>query len=200
MALIKCPECGKEISSKAAWCPHCGCPSSEFSTDQGVKCPYCGANLTSGDNYCDSCGKRVTPYSAAKNESQNLPDYPYTICPECGSTNPSGKFTCEKCGHKFNFDDYHVTIPWEADDFDGVYRSTLFGGLEKVYCPRCHSSNCSHYQEQRIVPAKTKTRYSVNLNPLHPFTLVNKKEKVVKNGYTVSENKFVCNKCGKIFG
>ena len=26
MALIKCPECGKEISDKAAACPNCGCP------------------------------------------------------------------------------------------------------------------------------------------------------------------------------
>ncbi len=28
MALIKCPECGKEISDKAAACPNCGCPIS----------------------------------------------------------------------------------------------------------------------------------------------------------------------------
>jgi hypothetical protein len=27
MALIKCPECGKEISDKAASCPHCGIPN-----------------------------------------------------------------------------------------------------------------------------------------------------------------------------
>ena len=26
MALIKCPECGKEISDKATSCPNCGCP------------------------------------------------------------------------------------------------------------------------------------------------------------------------------
>lgn len=26
MALIKCPECGKEISDRAASCPNCGCP------------------------------------------------------------------------------------------------------------------------------------------------------------------------------
>lgn len=26
MALITCPECGKEISSKAFTCPNCGCP------------------------------------------------------------------------------------------------------------------------------------------------------------------------------
>ena len=27
--LIKCPECGKEISSKAGKCPYCGCPIKE---------------------------------------------------------------------------------------------------------------------------------------------------------------------------
>ncbi len=26
MALMKCQECGKEISDKAEACPHCGCP------------------------------------------------------------------------------------------------------------------------------------------------------------------------------
>lgn len=30
MALIKCPECGKEISDKAECCPNCGCPSTEW--------------------------------------------------------------------------------------------------------------------------------------------------------------------------
>lgn len=29
MALIKCPECGQEISDKAVTCPKCGCPTSE---------------------------------------------------------------------------------------------------------------------------------------------------------------------------
>ena len=28
MSLIKCPECGKEISDKATSCPNCGCPVS----------------------------------------------------------------------------------------------------------------------------------------------------------------------------
>ena len=28
MALIRCPECGKEISDKASSCPNCGCPIS----------------------------------------------------------------------------------------------------------------------------------------------------------------------------
>ena len=31
MALIKCMECGKEISNKATTCPYCGCPLAEMS-------------------------------------------------------------------------------------------------------------------------------------------------------------------------
>ena len=33
MALIKCPECGKEISDKAISCPNCGCPIGEVSQE-----------------------------------------------------------------------------------------------------------------------------------------------------------------------
>ena len=34
MALIKCSECGKEISDKAAACVHCGCPVPKLNMDQ----------------------------------------------------------------------------------------------------------------------------------------------------------------------
>lgn len=32
MALIKCPECGKQVSDKANACPGCGCPISSTSS------------------------------------------------------------------------------------------------------------------------------------------------------------------------
>ncbi len=32
MALIKCPECGNQVSDKAAACPSCGCPVSDASS------------------------------------------------------------------------------------------------------------------------------------------------------------------------
>lgn len=35
--MIKCPECGKEISDKAAACPNCGCPLSEMVTSGVVR-------------------------------------------------------------------------------------------------------------------------------------------------------------------
>jgi hypothetical protein len=33
MAMIKCPDCGKDISSRAKACPFCGCPSEYFNLD-----------------------------------------------------------------------------------------------------------------------------------------------------------------------
>jgi hypothetical protein len=38
MALIKCPECGKEISDKASACPNCGCPIASRPTSIKVRC------------------------------------------------------------------------------------------------------------------------------------------------------------------
>jgi len=37
MALIKCPECGKQISEKADKCPHCGLPSQYFNIQKTAK-------------------------------------------------------------------------------------------------------------------------------------------------------------------
>ena len=70
------------------------------------------------------------------------------------------------------------------------------------YCPHCLSTDFQYAGQQTIGArdAKTKTQYSLNLNPLKPFTFVNSKEKVVKkakSGYSYDE--FVCLKCGKRF-
>ena len=83
-------------------------------------------------------------------------------------------------------------------NFKGIYR-TVGNTLQEVYCPRCRSWDCSHTQITTTVPQKTKTRYTVNLNPLRPFTLVNKKEKIKQQGGTYSQHRFVCNRCGLIF-
>ena len=37
MALIKCSECGKEISDKASACPHCGCPMGEIKVTEAER-------------------------------------------------------------------------------------------------------------------------------------------------------------------
>ena len=40
MALIKCKECGKEISDKATTCIHCGCPINSQNNNFGMKLSF----------------------------------------------------------------------------------------------------------------------------------------------------------------
>lgn len=41
MALIKCIECGNEISNKAEVCPNCGCPVSDTVKEKIIKKRKC---------------------------------------------------------------------------------------------------------------------------------------------------------------
>lgn len=54
IALIKCPECGKEISDKASSCPNCGTPLN----DQKF-CKFCGEKIDKDCVICPKCGKQV---------------------------------------------------------------------------------------------------------------------------------------------
>ena len=80
MALIICPECGKEVSDKAPACIHCGFPFAAQKTndDAQIICPKCGSNqVTTGPrgytlrsgvfgsnktvNRCGKCGHMWDP-------------------------------------------------------------------------------------------------------------------------------------------
>lgn len=53
MALITCPECGKEISGQASACPNCGAPvAKKF-------CQHCGEQIDKDCVICPKCGKQV---------------------------------------------------------------------------------------------------------------------------------------------
>lgn len=72
---------------------------------------------------------------------------------------------------------------------------------DKVICPRCGSLEYHiHVEEQVVIPEKVKSRTTLNLNPLKPFTIYNHEEKIVQRTVTRKVSKFVCDKCGKIFG
>ena len=61
MALIKCSECHKEVSSSAKVCPHCGIKLS-------IKvCPECGTNVSENDSTCPKCG-----FPIQKKTTQNI--------------------------------------------------------------------------------------------------------------------------------
>ena len=81
MALIKCPECGKEISDKAESCPNCGYPIIKYLAEEAEKKP--------NDSYY------ATESASEKNETTQQ-DHPFSIPPQGGDYE-----ICPKCGTKF---------------------------------------------------------------------------------------------------
>ena len=67
MALIKCPECKKQISDKAKQCIHCGCP-----IENKIKyyCEECGTEILETDKVCSNCGCPNSNTSSNKVEKQ----------------------------------------------------------------------------------------------------------------------------------
>lgn len=86
VALIECPECGKNVSDKAQKCIHCGhelnAPTVEEETPEGKTCPECGGQLFDQNaEACPICGcpielteeeKQEKLAKAAKNRKKRL--------------------------------------------------------------------------------------------------------------------------------
>lgn len=170
MALIKCPECGNEISDKAKVCIKCGYPIEEYvknqeknngideSEKQKYWCRHCYRQNEIGVDYCKFCGERLTPMYSKEDLSIN---------------------------------DSSKTI------INGGYGDVKF---QEKKCPKCGGTNYHAFvEEQVIVPEKTKSTISINLNPLKPFTLLNHKQKVTQKAITKKISKFICDDCGHIF-
>ncbi len=70
MAIIKCPECGHQISDKAPFCPSCGVEIAGKVT----KCPNCGEVYFKELGMCPNC--HMSPYA-----TQQSPVAPSTVPP-----------------------------------------------------------------------------------------------------------------------
>ena len=65
MALITCPECGKEISDKATTCPNCGAPVNTTNTPDPVPQPNTNYSEKYRSPQNDKSKDKVTnPFSA----------------------------------------------------------------------------------------------------------------------------------------
>ena len=56
MAIIACPECGKEISDKAKSCPHCGYVLEKEKQIGKIICEECGTEFDDELDACPNCG------------------------------------------------------------------------------------------------------------------------------------------------
>lgn len=73
MAMIQCPECGKEISDKAKKCVHCGKVFVEKEMKEEIKCSECGTILSETDEICPTCGCPVEEKIINNNEVKPQP-------------------------------------------------------------------------------------------------------------------------------
>lgn len=68
MALITCPNCGKEISDKAKKCPNCGVVIQKPKVAK--ICEECGTELKDGTKICPKCGCPVPASEAEKKQKK----------------------------------------------------------------------------------------------------------------------------------
>ena len=77
MALIKCPECGKQVSDQAPTCPSCGSP-----INTAIRCPKCSSANT----------KVITGASKAVSVA---------LWGVFAANKVMSKYVCNDCKHKF---------------------------------------------------------------------------------------------------
>lgn len=102
MALISCPECGKEISDKALSCPNCGNPINQQSQqEEYLCCPKCGSRELHAEHKGFSGGKALA--GAIVTGGIGL------LAGTIGSKDT--QITCLKCGNKFNAGEARIVRP-----------------------------------------------------------------------------------------
>lgn len=142
MSLIKCPECGKEISDKAISCPMCGYPIKEISNELQP------SPSTTGMNVCPKCGKFIIA-------KQNCPDCGTDMidcnCTEAKWTGMLMDGTLDKweeqirnkyvlSSDKFDNDLYRNRIKDEKKE-DAYYNELVNNTPPTIHCPTCSSTN-----------------------------------------------------------
>lgn len=98
--LVKCENCGAEVSAQATYCDGCGAemPRKKELEDM-VRCDSCGAYMPKESKFCKECGM---PFPSQENESapKEGAKAPNGICPICGAPLKEGASFCSKCGYR----------------------------------------------------------------------------------------------------
>jgi len=127
MSLVKCPECGKEISDKAVNCPNCGLPLNPQTYEhQNPKengeylcCPKCMSKELHAEHRGFSGGKALAGVVLAGGIG--------LLAGSIGSKDV--QITCLKCGNKFKAGDAKIVkIGKQADDIENRVLSLLCEG------------------------------------------------------------------------
>lgn len=82
MSIIKCPECGHQISDKAPTCPNCGVEIA----DKVTRCPECGEVFFKDDAVCPNCHRPLSQQTARPSETTVEPKAAPLAAPQVPAT------------------------------------------------------------------------------------------------------------------
>lgn len=187
MALISCPECGKEISDKAYACPHCGNPMNpqpqqvvqQSQPEEYLCCPKCGSRELHAEHKGFSGGKALAGVLVTGGIG--------LLAGTIGSRDT--QITCLKCGKKFKAGEARVvrnpgTVSLSTSQTAtptkqvcGICGYIYDGSTPPAKCPICKA------------PAE-------KFQPLYGNVT---NEKPVPASETAMKKKFTCGICGYIY-
>lgn len=196
MALIKCPECGKEISDKAANCLNCGCPigknNRHFENENGKK-DYTRIAAQEEKRMVES---RITK----GNHTAGIVAIVLGIFSLLGGIFGGGGFWLIFGGLFFLIIGIGVLGSQNKDKMRVQYLQNILNGKKEILiCPYCKGVNLSFDTVQSGVHTSGQTaRVSDNINPLHPFTHTNIKTSGTHSNIEY-KTLYICKDCGKTF-
>ena len=145
MALIKCPECGKDISDKATACPNCGNPmNQQIQQEEYLCCPKCGSRELHAEHKGFSGGKALA--GALVTGGIGL------LAGTIGSRDT--QITCLKCGNRFKAGEAVVKKPGDdsVSEDEAMVLSLLPAKLQAVKWYK-ERHNCSLSEAKDAVDA-----------------------------------------------
>ena len=95
MAIIKCPECGHQVSDRAKTCPSCGIEIAGKIT----RCPDCGEYIFKDDRECPNCHCSINASASEPVTGQSMDSHSYAMMPEIPEI-PQTEEPKKKTGHK----------------------------------------------------------------------------------------------------
>ena len=188
MALISCPECGKEISDKAFACPHCGNPMSQqpqqvvqvqqAQQEEYLCCPKCGSRELHAEHKGFSGGKALVGAIAVGGLG--------LLAGTIGSRDT--QITCLKCGKKFKAGEARIV----------KNPSSVTLSATQTALPTKHvCSICGYIYDGGMVPAKCPIckAPAEKFQPLYE----NASSASLPTNETVVQVKPICSICGYIY-
>ena len=149
MALITCPECGKKISDKAASCPDCGCPASEFKKPSVPEDTRSELDRIADEIFWNApvdiigCAKHLSKDTGISvREARQMM---ITRNSEWKKGKKSGKYSdseyCPYCA-SCNIEYFHrpgIIVTRQSSAFKSMLISSQTDGIDMMRCQRCGS-------------------------------------------------------------